>query len=68
MLAWTIYISFLGVLALLLPKVSARAARMIAMLAAAGGLAVTVAGFAQQRTGTLATVVRVPGVRSLGLE
>jgi NADH-quinone oxidoreductase subunit M len=68
MLAWTIYISFLGVLVLLLPKVSVRAARIIAMLTAMGGLAVTIVGFAQQRTGTMVTVARVPWVPSLGIE
>jgi NADH-quinone oxidoreductase subunit M len=68
MLAWTIYISFLGVPLLLLPKVSVQAARIIAMLAAVGGLAVTLAEFAQQRTGALVTVVRMPWVPSLGIE
>ncbi|HEX3438623.1 MAG TPA: NADH-quinone oxidoreductase subunit M, partial [Pseudacidobacterium sp.] len=68
MLAWTIYISFLGMLVLLLPKVSVRAARIVAMSAATGGLAVTLVGFAQQTTGTLSTVVRVPWVPSLGIE
>src|SRR4029077_9661869 len=60
MLAWTIYISFFGVLVLLLPKLSVQAARIIAMLTAMAGLAVALVGFAQQRTGTLVTVVRVP--------
>jgi NADH-quinone oxidoreductase subunit M len=68
MLAWTIYISFLGVLVLLLPKVGLRAARIIAMLTAMGGLAVTVVGFAQQPTGAMVTVARVPWVPSLGIE
>ena len=37
MLAWTIYISFLGVLVLmLLPKGNARAARKVALLSAVG--------------------------------
>src|SRR5882757_9777142 len=68
MLAWTIYISFLGLPLLLLPKVSVQAARIIAMLVAMGGLAVTLVGFAQQRTGVLVTVVRVPWIPSLGIE
>jgi NADH-quinone oxidoreductase subunit M len=68
MLAWTIYISFLGVLVLLLPKVSVPAARIIAMLTAMGGLAVTVVGFVQQPTGAMMTVARVPWVPSLGIE
>ena len=68
MLAWTIYISFLGVLVLLLPKVSVRAARIIAMLTATGGFAVSLVEFAQQSTGTMVTVIRVPWVPSLGIE
>src|SRR5258708_15190975 len=68
MLAWTIYISFFGVLVLLLPKVSVRASRIIAMLTALGGLAVTIVGFAQQSTGATAAVVRVPWIPSLGIE
>jgi len=68
MLAWTIYISFLGALAVLLPKVSAQAARVIAMVATTAGLAVTVVGFAQQKTGTMVTVARVPWIPSLGIE
>ena len=45
MLAWTIYISFLGVLVLLLlPKSSVRAARVIALLTAMAGFAVTAGG------------------------
>src|SRR5580704_16053124 len=69
MLAWTIYISFLGVLVLLfLPKGSVHAARILALLTAVAGFAVTLVGFAQQRSGELVTVVRVPWVRPLGLE
>ncbi|HSY29148.1 MAG TPA: hypothetical protein VK832_16680, partial [Burkholderiaceae bacterium] len=55
-------------LLLLLPKVNLRAARIIAMLTAIAGLAVTLAGFAQQRVGTMLTVVRVPWIPSLGIE
>ena len=68
MLAWTIYISFLGVPVVLLPKVNVRAARIIAILTAMTGLAVTLVGFLQQRTGTLVTVARIPWVPSLGIE
>jgi len=67
MLAWTIYISFLGVL-LLLPKLSARAARIIALSTAMAGLAVTLVGFAQQSTGTIATVALMPWVPFLGIQ
>src|ERR1700722_13717502 len=68
MLAWTIYISFLGVPVLLLPKVNARAARIIALLTAMAGLAVALVAFAQQKTGEMITVVRVPWIPSLGIE
>ena len=69
MLAWTIYISFAGVLVLmLLPKDAARTARVLALLTAVAGFAVTVMGFVQQQSGELVTVVRVPWVPSLGVE
>jgi NADH-quinone oxidoreductase subunit M len=68
MLAWTIYISFFGVLILLLPKVSLRASRVIALLTAVAALGVTIAGFVQQATGATATVIRVPWIPSLGIE
>jgi NADH-quinone oxidoreductase subunit M len=62
------YISFLGVIVLLLPKVGVRASRIIAISAAIGGLAVTMTGFAQQSAGELITVARVPWLPSLGIE
>ncbi len=69
MLAWTIYISFFGVLVLmLLPKGNARAARAVAMLSALAGLAVALAGFFQFKAGEILTVARLPWVPSLGLE
>ena len=69
MLAWTIYISFLGVpVLLLLPKRSERAARILALLTAVAGFAVTLVGFVQHQLGELITVARVPWVRSLGIE
>ena len=49
MLAWTIYISFLAVPVLLLPMVSVRASRIIALLTAMAGLAVTLVAFAHQQ-------------------
>ena len=49
MLAWTIYISFLGVLVLmLLPRDAARAARIVALLTAVLGCGVAFAGAIQQ--------------------
>ena len=69
MLAWTIYISFLGVLLLLLlPKKSVRAASVLALLTVVAGFAVTLCGFATQRSGELVTVARIPWVPSLGIE
>ncbi len=68
MLAWTIYISFLAVLVLMLAKVSPSAARIIALLAAIAGLVVTIVGFTQQTNGSLITVARVPWIPSLGIE
>jgi NADH-quinone oxidoreductase subunit M len=68
-LAWTIYITFLGVLLLmLLPKNSVQAARILALLTAIAGFAVTLMGFVQQRTGELVTVARLPWIPSLGVE
>ena len=69
MLAWTIYISFLGVLVLLLlPKNSVQAARVLALLTAVAGFMVTLRGFWDHRSGELVTVVRLPWVPSLGVE
>jgi NADH-quinone oxidoreductase subunit M len=69
MLAWTIYISFLGagVLAFV-PKENARSARMVAMLTAILGLVFTLAGMFQARPGEIQTLIRVPWISSLGIE
>jgi NADH-quinone oxidoreductase subunit M len=68
MLAWTIYTSFLGALALLLLKLSAQAARIIALLTVTAGLAFTIAGFLHPTTGVMTTIVRIPWIPSLGIE
>ncbi|MGB0125548.1 MAG: NADH-quinone oxidoreductase subunit M [Silvibacterium sp.] len=69
MLAWTIYISFLGAAALTLtPKASARAARLIALLAAIAGFAIAVVGVCRYTPGEIITVARVAWVPSLGIE
>jgi NADH-quinone oxidoreductase subunit M len=69
MLAWTIYISFLGAAAMfLLPKGSAAAARILALLTAVAGFAIALTAFAQHRTGEMLTVTRVPWIPSLGIE
>ena len=69
MLAWTIYISFLGVLVLLLlPRGAVRAARILALVTAMAGFGVTLCGLAQHRSGELATVTRASWVPSAGIE
>jgi NADH-quinone oxidoreductase subunit M len=69
MLAWTIYISFLGVLVLmLLPSGSIRATRILALLTTVAGFVVTLWGFAEQQSGEIVTIVRLPWVPSLGIE
>jgi NADH-quinone oxidoreductase subunit M len=68
-LSWTIYLSFIGAgLLLFVPRDNPRVARVIAMLAALGGLVCGIAGMLQAEPGQVQTVVRVPWVRTLGLE
>ncbi|MCU0784674.1 MAG: NADH-quinone oxidoreductase subunit M [Verrucomicrobia bacterium] len=72
MLAWTIYISFLGVLVLmLLPKGNAAAARKVAMLSAVAGLLVALAGFLQEapefKLGKIVPVADAGWIHSLGI-
>ncbi|MHC1768536.1 MAG: NuoM family protein [Verrucomicrobiia bacterium] len=67
MLPWTVYITFLGVVALmLLPARSARAARGVALATALAGLALGVAG-ALTGSPKLVTFCKVPWVPSLGI-
>jgi len=69
MLAWTIYISFLGAGALaFVPKDNARSARMVAMLTATLGFVFVLAGMFQARPGEIQTLIRVPWISSLGIE
>ena len=69
MLAWTIYISYLAaLLLLLLPKSQATAARILALLAAAGGFAIALTAFVTHRSGELITITRVPWIPTLGIE
>jgi NADH-quinone oxidoreductase subunit M len=68
MLAWTIYISFLGALTLLVVKVTAQVARVIALVIAVAGLVVTVAEFPTLKTGVMLPMIRVPWIPSLGIE
>jgi NADH-quinone oxidoreductase subunit M len=69
MLAWTIYISFLGVAGLmLLPKGNARAARMLALLTAVLGFLIALAGTLAASPGSLHTIAKVPWIPALGIE
>jgi NADH-quinone oxidoreductase subunit M len=69
MLAWTIYVSFLGAAGLmLLPKGNARAARAVALLTAVLGFTLAFGGTLEAKTGGLQTIVRVPWVPALGIE
>jgi NADH-quinone oxidoreductase subunit M len=69
MLAWTIYISFLGAAAMfLLPKGSVALARILALLTAVAGFALALTAFVQHRSGEMLTVTRVPWIPSLGIE
>jgi len=69
MLAWTIYISFLGALVeMLLPKRSVRAARSVALLATVAAFAITIEEFVRQPPGQMVTIARVPWIPSLGIE
>ncbi len=69
MLAWTIYISFLGALVLMfLPKGNAAAARVVALLSATAGLAVGIAGFAQFKAGEIVTIKKITWIASPHIE
>ena len=68
MLAWTVYISFIGVLVLmLLPREAARAARIIALLTAIASCVVAFVGAVQQpNPGEVTTIVKVPWIQAIG--
>ena len=69
MLAWTIYISFIGAAVLmLLPKGNAQAARAVALLTSTLALGVTLAGTLQAKSGALQTITKVAWIPSLGIE
>jgi NADH-quinone oxidoreductase subunit M len=69
MLAWTIYISFLGaVVLMLLPKSKVRGARVVALLTAFLGFGITLAGVLEAGSGSLQTICKVPWIPSLGIE
>ena len=68
MLAWTIYISFIGVLVLmLLPKGNAALARTVAFVFALLGLIIGIAAFTEFKPGEIVTVAETSWVPSLGI-
>jgi NADH-quinone oxidoreductase subunit M len=67
MLAWTIYLSFIGALAARLSP-SKQVARIVALLAALAGLAIGLISLAQWQPGSLITVARIPWIPMLGIE
>ncbi|MBT9329870.1 complex I subunit 4 family protein [Paracidobacterium acidisoli] len=69
MLAWTIYISFLGAAAVMaVPRENARPARWIALLCALAGFGITLAAAMQYRAGELMTVADARWIPQLGIE
>ncbi len=67
MLAWTIYISFLGVLVLmLLPKDNPRAARGVAFATAFAGLVIALVAYAGFKAGELLTIADKAWIPTLG--
>jgi len=69
MLAWTIYISFIGVAVLiLLPAENKKAARAVALFSALAGLAVAFAGVFQYKLGSgIADITNTPWIPSLSI-
>jgi len=69
MLAWTIYISFLGAAAMLvLPRGSAASARILALLTASAGFAIALVAFGHHRPGETLTIISAPWIPSLGIQ
>jgi NADH-quinone oxidoreductase subunit M len=68
MLAWTIYISFIGAAALmLLPRHNASMARAVAMLAAVTGFGFALAGILEIKGGEITTIAKYSWIPSLGI-
>jgi NADH-quinone oxidoreductase subunit M len=69
MLAWTIYISFVGAAAMfLLPKRRGAWARVLALVVAVSTCSIAAVAFAQHRTGEMLTLARIPWIPNLGIE
>ncbi|HSU54271.1 MAG TPA: NADH-quinone oxidoreductase subunit M [Candidatus Dormibacteraeota bacterium] len=69
MLAWTIYISFIGVgILMLLPRDDAAMARKVALLTAVIGFGFALGGFFQAKAGEVLTIAKVPWLPGLGID
>jgi NADH-quinone oxidoreductase subunit M len=70
MLAWTIYVSFIGAVAVTLtPGKRPTVARLVALLSAAAGLGIAIIAAAHgDPSGQLITLVKVPWISRLGIE
>lgn len=69
MLAWTIYVSFAGALAVLFAsKKHPQITRTIALLTALAGVVISIAGILHAHGGELFTVTRVSWIPQLGIE
>jgi NADH-quinone oxidoreductase subunit M len=66
MLAWTIYLSFLGALAARLAP-SKQFARIVALLTALAGLGLSIAALVRWQPGALVTVAQVPWIPQVGI-
>ena len=68
MLAWTIYISFIGAaLVLLTPKSKPQVTRVVALLTALAGFGLAIAGTCAYEPGTLVTVAKAPWIPQMGI-
>ena len=69
MLAWTIYLSFIGAaVLLLLPRREVRWPRILALATAIAGFGCGLGGLWQAKLGEINTIVRIPWIPSLGIE
>src|ERR1700727_1670675 len=69
MLAWTIYLSFLGAVAVTLtPTTRPVIARFLALLTTLAGLGLAIVAVGQKRSGQLIPIVRTPWIPALGIE
>ena len=69
MLAWTVYVSFLGMLALiLLPKSCPAAARPVALASALAGFGIGIIALLHHSAGQLLLITKAPWIPALGIE